>query len=98
MNASKTGTQAPWVDPDEAPEITEEQFAAGVWRIGERVVSRSEAHAYSRRGRPALPEKRPTLNMRIDADVLEALRSSGPGWQTRLNALLREAMQQGRLK
>lgn len=27
--------------------------------------------------------------MRIDADVIAQLRASGPGWQTRVNALLR---------
>ena len=30
--------------------------------------------------------------MRIDADVLLWLKSAGPGYQTRLNAILREAM------
>lgn len=49
------------------------------------------------RGRPALPVKRPTLNMRVDADVLAALKASGPGWQTRINALLRDAVRRGRL-
>ncbi|UOG94035.1 MAG: BrnA antitoxin family protein [Candidatus Thiothrix sulfatifontis] len=32
--------------------------------------------------------------MRIDADILAWLQSSGAGYQTRLNQLLREAMQQ----
>lgn len=50
-----------------------------------------------RRGRPFVPVKRPTLNMRVDADVLAALRASGKGWQTKVNALLREAVQQGRI-
>lgn len=70
-------------DPD-AFEVPSEQFKAMV--------------PFARRGRPPLPEKRPTLNMRIDSDVLAALKSSGAGWQTRLNALLREAMEQGRLR
>lgn len=50
------------------------------------------------RGRPPVAHKRPTLNMRIDPDVLIALRASGKGWQTKVNALLREAVQQGRLQ
>ena len=33
-----------------------------------------------------------TVNIRIDADVLEWLKSAGKGYQTRLNAILREAM------
>lgn len=47
-------------------------------------------YAQARRmGRPPLPVTKPTLNMRIDADVLEALRASGRGWQTKVNAILR---------
>jgi len=48
-------------------------------------------------GRPAVEVKRPTLNMRVDADVLEHLRQSGKGWQTRVNKVLREAVEKGRL-
>ncbi|MFZ4625719.1 MAG: BrnA antitoxin family protein [Rhodoferax sp.] len=33
--------------------------------------------------------------MRVDADVAAALRASGKGWQTRVNALLRQAVEQG---
>jgi uncharacterized protein (DUF4415 family) len=50
------------------------------------------------RGRPAAALKRPTLNMRIDADVLEAFKATGQGWQTRINAALREAVAEGLTK
>lgn len=49
------------------------------------------------RGRPAVVVKRPTLNMRVDADVLQAFKATGPGWQTRINKLLREAVASGHL-
>jgi uncharacterized protein (DUF4415 family) len=38
------------------------------------------------------PVKQSTT-VRIDADVLAWLKSQGPGYQTRINSLLREAMQ-----
>jgi len=44
------------------------------------------------RGRPAgsLAERRKVaVSMRFDPDVLDAMRSSGLGWQTRVNDLLR---------
>jgi len=47
------------------------------------------------RGRPAVAVKRPTLNMRVDAEVPEAFKATGPGWQTRINALLRDAVKRG---
>lgn len=50
------------------------------------------------RGRPAVAVKRPTLNMRVDADVLDAFKATGPGWQTRINAVLRDAVAHGVVK
>jgi uncharacterized protein (DUF4415 family) len=50
------------------------------------------------RGRPVVPVKRPTLNMRVDPDVLEAFKATGPGWQTRINALLKDAIHRGVVK
>ncbi len=35
--------------------------------------------------------------MRVDADVLAAIKASGSGWQTRANAVLREGVRQGKL-
>jgi uncharacterized protein (DUF4415 family) len=42
-------------------------------------------------GRFYRPMKEP-VTLRLDADVLAWLKSEGPGYQTRVNALLREAM------
>lgn len=44
------------------------------------------------RGRPRLARPKVALTMRVDADVLDALKRSGPGWQTRVNSLLRDAL------
>ena len=33
-----------------------------------------------------------TVNVRLDADVIEWLQSAGKGYQTRMNTILREAM------
>lgn len=61
-------------------------------------VSDAEFALMKRRvGRPAVAEVRPMLSMRVDPDILERLRASGKGWQTRVNNLLREAVEQGRV-
>ena len=57
----------------------------------------AEIEQLRRPGRPRVAVKRPMLSMRADPDVLAHLRASGKGWQTRVNALLREAVEQGRL-
>jgi uncharacterized protein (DUF4415 family) len=54
-----------------------------------------ETAKVTRPGRPRALVKRPTLNMRVDADVMEHLRQSGKGWQTRVNKVLREAVEKG---
>ena len=60
------------------------------------VASHWENAAIKRsRGRPTVAVKRPTLNMRVDADVLDAFKATGRGWQTRINALLRNAVEHG---
>src|SRR3982074_2229671 len=77
----------PWVDPDDAPEITDELLDR-VWdsaeiRDGDRVI---------RRGRPPLGAKaKGVVTMRLDADVLESYRALGAGCQTQVNAYLRRA-------
>jgi uncharacterized protein (DUF4415 family) len=50
------------------------------------------ARAVVRRGLKPLPQKR-QLTIRIDSDVLEWYKRQGPGYQTRINALLRAYMQ-----
>jgi uncharacterized protein (DUF4415 family) len=49
------------------------------------------------RGRPVVAVKRPMLSMRVDPDVLAYLRASGKGWQTKVNALLRQALERGEM-
>lgn len=50
--------------------------------------------AKARRGRPRLPLAKRPLTVRYDADVIEAFKATGPGWQTRMNDALREWLQE----
>ncbi|MGA2071966.1 MAG: BrnA antitoxin family protein [Terriglobia bacterium] len=51
------------------------------------------ARAVVRRGLKPVPRKE-QLTIRVDSDVLEWYRRQGPGYQTRINALLRAYMQE----
>jgi uncharacterized protein (DUF4415 family) len=42
------------------------------------------------RGRPKADETKVFTAIRLDADLLEAFKSTGKGWQTRINAALRQ--------
>ena len=41
--------------------------------------------------KPALPNAKETVSLRIDRDVLEHFQDAGPGWQDRINDALRKA-------
>jgi uncharacterized protein (DUF4415 family) len=47
--------------------------------------------AVRRRGRPR-GESKASVTLRLDKDVIAALRAGGEGWQTRINELLRAAV------
>ncbi|HEX7386127.1 MAG TPA: BrnA antitoxin family protein [Castellaniella sp.] len=76
-------TKAAMSDPDSLP------FTDDEWEAVRSTVRRP--------GRPPVTVRRPAMTMRVDADVLEHLRASGKGWQTRVNALLRKAVKSGQL-
>ena len=83
MPKKKPAGATPWVDPDDAPELTAAFFErAEIWK-GDQLIRPG-------RGRPALPMPKPRVTLRLDADLLEQLRANGPGWQTRLNVAVRE--------
>ncbi len=63
-------------------------------------VHTPEQIAARKRGRPVGTVKAQTkvpTTLRMDADVLAAIKATGAGWQTRVNALLREAVRGGKL-
>ena len=51
-----------------------------------------------RRGRPLGSGSKTQVTLRLDTEALEAFKATGTGWQTRINALLREAVASGRVK
>jgi uncharacterized protein (DUF4415 family) len=81
MNVKSRNSRPTWVDSDDAPEITEEWIAQADLYEGGKLV---------RRGRPPLPNRKLSLTMRYDADVIASFKATGRGWQTRMNNALRE--------
>ena len=91
MPKLKPGTIIPTPEEDAA-------IANGIAADPDTCELSSEDFAQLRplRGRPRVARPKAALTMRVDADVLDALRASGPGWQTRVNELLKDAVQRGR--
>ena len=81
MPRKKKSGSTEWVDPDDAPELDDDFFDRAEICHGDVVI---------RPGRPPLGERAKRLvSVRLDADVLEAYKALGRGWQTQLNADLR---------
>jgi uncharacterized protein (DUF4415 family) len=72
-------------DEDEIPELTDEDFARGVWHRGGKPMP------HGPRGRPKSKNPKRPVSLRLDPDVLAHFRRSGQGWQSRINAALRKA-------
>jgi uncharacterized protein (DUF4415 family) len=83
MTANKPTTKNSWVDPDDAPELTREWFAeADQYENGKLV----------KRGRPPADRPKKAISLRVDGDVLDRFKADGPGWQGRMNEILRKAV------
>jgi uncharacterized protein (DUF4415 family) len=76
------------LDPD-APELDNEWFARA--RPAMEVHPELVEYSLQRRGKQKAPIKE-RVTIRLDADIAARLRSSGPGWQTRLNEMLRRTV------
>jgi uncharacterized protein (DUF4415 family) len=81
MPKSNAVTKDVWVDPDDAPELTDEWFEKADFMIGRQII---------RRGRPPGSAKT-QVSLRLDNEVIAAFRAQGPGWQSRMNEALRKA-------
>ena len=79
---SKRNTKTEWVDPDDAPELTDEWFETADVYDGDKLISR---------GRPKSATPKKAISLRVDADVLDKFKADGRGWQGRMNDVLRKA-------
>ena len=71
------------IDYSDIPKITEEQFARA-----------KPCHLVNKE---MWKPRKKVLSIRIDADILSAIKHSGAGWQTRLNDYLRQGVARGQL-
>ncbi len=92
----KTSRRA-WVDPDDAPEWTEDQWDRAEFAIGGKVI-RPANGTLTKPGRPKSASPKKSVHLRLSPDVLEHFRKSGPGWQTRIDETLRKAAKLGARK
>lgn len=91
-------SQAEW-DDGEIPELTAEDFRRmrPAREVLPKILGAKLAEELLRpRGRPPKENPKAQVTLRLDADVLEHFKASGPGWQTRINAALKRAASKDR--
>ena len=79
MTESKPSTASHWVDPDDAPDMSDTKW---------------EGKGVLHRGRPRLESPKVSTTIRFDADILARFRAGGAGWQSRINTALREWLEE----
>lgn len=88
MTARKRDTESAWIDPDDAPEWTDEMFDRAQISVGGKVV-REATGTLTRRGRPPVgDEPKQQVTLRLAPGVIRYFKEGGEGWQTRLNETL----------
>ena len=82
-------TREDW-DAVDSPELTDEELAQA------RPMSEALPELYAKlveaQGKRGPAKTKQPVSIRLDIDLLERLKATGPGWQSRVNAALREWM------
>jgi uncharacterized protein (DUF4415 family) len=86
MTEKRQVTKKIWVDPDDAPELTDEWFERADFHISGKLIRKGKP------GRPKKPDAKVSVHLRLSPDVLAHYRAGGPGWQTRIDQTLRKAV------
>jgi len=73
---------------EDIPELTDEWFDKAEFAVGGKVVRPAK-----RPGRPKSDAAKKLIALRLDPDVIERFRATGPGWQSRINGILREYLE-----
>jgi uncharacterized protein (DUF4415 family) len=87
-------SQAGW-DAVDVPELTDEGFARA--RPFKDVFPEQYAAWKKQRGRPPIEAPKKSLSLRLAADIVDGVRASGPGYNVRIEKVLRAALAKGKL-
>ncbi|WP_386689868.1 BrnA antitoxin family protein [Lonepinella sp. MS14437] len=68
---------------DEAPELDDAYFVQADLYQGDKLI---------RRGRPRSAQTKVAVSIRLDKEIVDHLKNSGSGWQTRVNRILRNSL------
>lgn len=82
-------TQEDWDEVSDHPEPTDEEMTQ--FRPFAEIFPEMATAIRRGPGRPRLEAPKVQVSLRLDPDVLAKWKATGPGWQGRVNAALRDA-------
>lgn len=88
------GLEPPPADFDENPEWTEETFARAK-PFKEMFPEQYASWKKNKGGRPPVETPKVHIGFRLAADVVQGVRATGPGYNARVERVLREALEKG---
>ena len=98
----------PDFDPDDPPEWPDEVWDRAEFAIGDKVIRPATGNftraftpeeMRARRGRPPLgSEAKVQQSLRLSREVIEHFRATGPGWQARIDDVLRRHVAEAEAK
>jgi uncharacterized protein (DUF4415 family) len=83
---------------EEIPEWTDEMFASSEIASGGKIIRPARGTMKRPVGRPKSEASKRSVHLRLSPDVLAHFRSTGPGWQARIDEALRRAAKLGARK
>jgi uncharacterized protein (DUF4415 family) len=96
MTAERAVSKEPSVDPDDVPEMTDEEIDSFIERAdpyeGDKLVRAGKV------GRPRAGQPKTLMSLRLDSEVIEWFRATGPGWQSRTNEALLQHVRRAKRK
>src|SRR5690348_2026614 len=96
MTVKRAVSKEPSVDPDDVPEMTDEEIDSFIERAdlyeGDKLIRAGKV------GRPKAGQTKALMSIRLDSEVIEWFRESGPGWQSRMNEALLDHVRRAKRK
>jgi uncharacterized protein (DUF4415 family) len=80
-----------------AREVMPPAFFEGMTKLGEERRRQLAAEGRKPLGRPPVEKPKVAFGLRLDPDVVAGIRATGPGYNGRVEKVLRDALAKGRL-
>lgn len=90
FKAGQGFSKADW-DAVDSPPLTQEELAHAK-PFSEVFPELAEKMRNGIGGRPPLARPKKAVSLRLDQDVIDKFKASGPGWQSRINEVLKRSV------